>query len=70
MSIGKHVATLNLFQEDDGSFHITVMSVYGDIADFRDAEGILKPIDTVENHILSAAETMRKRKQKDGSFRC
>ena len=67
--MSRHIASLNLFQEADGSFQITVaggsaeplITVPGDVG--------LKPIDHIENRVLAAAENMHRRKRQDGTFR-
>lgn len=60
-----HIASLNLFREKDGSHEITVSAA--DPSVMLEAED--KPIDHIENLIISAALRMKARKEADGTFR-
>lgn len=62
-----HIATLNLFRESDNSLEITVCSA--DAETLLDTPDGLKPIDHIENLIISAALRMKARKETDGTFR-
>ena len=40
MTIGRHLATFNLFREQDGSLHVTVESAQGVIAETSGSGGV------------------------------
>lgn len=67
--MSKHVATLNLFQEPDGTFEITVFAGTFDAEAKISGDVDLKPIDQIENRILAAAVRMNQRKRNDGTYR-
>lgn len=58
--IGKHLATLNLFREPDGTYAITVHEAAGAIDDMTPQErDNMRPYDYVEGKILLAANRIR-----------
>lgn len=62
MTIGKHLATLNLFREEDGKVYITVADGTGAIEEQK-AKGVLGlPIDYIEALVHDAATTTLKPK--------
>lgn len=62
MTVGTHIATLNLFREADGSLEITVAGASQELMkEWREAGEIGRPIDYVESLILYAADNMAKR---------
>lgn len=65
----KHIASLNLFQQPDGSYQITVAG--GSMKDIAVVPGDvdLKPVDHIENRVLAAARNMQRRKRGDGTYR-
>jgi len=69
--VSKHIATLNLFQQSDGTYQITVAAASPDSQPTHAALGDadLKPVDHVENRVLAAAANMARCKRGDGTFR-
>lgn len=69
--MSKHIASLNLFQQPDGTYQITVAAASPDSQPAHTAPGDadLKPVDHVENRVLAAAAQMARRKRGDGTFR-
>lgn len=64
MTIGTHLACLNLFREEDGSLWITVAQANGAMAEwekFDPATREKKPIDYIESEIMRAVDEMRER---------
>ena len=62
MTIGTHMASLNLFRESDGSLEITVAGASQELmSEWRAAGEIGKPIEYVEALIIEAAERIKSR---------
>jgi hypothetical protein len=63
------IATLNLYQEADGTFEVTVSGSFERAQNTTPGDVDMKPIDHIENRILAAADRMHQRKRRDGTFR-
>lgn len=69
--IGKHLATLNLFREPDGTYAITVHEAAGAIDDMTPKErDDMRPHDYVEGKILLAANGIRRRRTGEFCHHC
>lgn len=69
MTIGTHLANLNLFREADGSLWITTAHAVGAMKEWEAQDPAMraaKPIDYIESQILQAADDMRSRSPRDG----
>jgi hypothetical protein len=58
--IGKHLATLNLFREADGSVHITVAEAKGARLETT-CDEYPRPIDYVDTLVIEAAKNLHPR---------
>lgn len=62
MTIGTHMATLNLFRESDGSLEITVSGASQELmAEWREDKEDCLPVEYVERLIVLAAERIKSR---------
>lgn len=63
--LGAHMATLNLFREADGTYHITVAEARGFIDGWKGEPMRAAPIYYVEQAIIEAAANMSQRHERD-----
>lgn len=67
--MSKHLAVLNLFEQPDGTLEITVAGSGSSIPNAVPGDAGQKPIDQIENRIISAATRMHQSKRNDGTYR-